>query len=79
MKTTLVLDDALVQRLKSEARSRDMTMSQVVEAALRRWLDADPSSNQPPPIPTFAMGPAAVDIADRDALYGFMESSDVRR
>jgi hypothetical protein len=56
-----------------------MTMSQVVEAALRRWLDAAPSSNQPPPIPAFAMGLAAVDIADRDALYGFMESSDVRR
>lgn len=75
MKTTFVLDDRLAARLKERAAREGRTMSELVEAALRRFLDEGP----PPPIevrplPTFAMGQPRVDVADRDALYRFMES-----
>lgn len=73
MKTTLVIDDTVMARLKQEAQRQGKTMSELVEAALRLLLDAKPSPRDLPPLPTFSMGSASVDIADRDALYDFMD------
>jgi len=39
MKTTLVIDDEVMVRLKEEAVRRRCTMSELVESALRRLLD----------------------------------------
>jgi hypothetical protein len=49
-------------------------MSNLVEAALRRLLEERPEPARLPTLPSFSMGPASVDIADRDALYDAMES-----
>ena len=40
MKTTLVIDDQVMRRLKQEAARQKCTMSYLVEAALRLMLDA---------------------------------------
>lgn len=52
-----------------------MTISQLVEAALRRFLDAqdEPKSGRPAPLPSFRGGEFLVDIADRAVLYDAME------
>ncbi|MCC7074356.1 MAG: type II toxin-antitoxin system VapB family antitoxin [Deltaproteobacteria bacterium] len=74
MKTTLVIDDTVLAKLKSEARLRRTTISELVEAALRAFLARSKRPAPPPtPLPTFASGGALVDVADRDALYRAME------
>lgn len=74
MKTTLVIDDTVMQRLREEAAKRGVTMSALVEAGLRRILDEpEPSSASLPPLPRWDSGGARVDVADRDALYALLD------
>jgi hypothetical protein len=73
MKTTLIIDDTVMARVKREAVERRCTMSALVESAVRRYLEAPQPPKKLPPLPTFNMGEALVDIADRNALYDAME------
>jgi len=76
MKTTLNIDDSVMQRLREEAARRGTTMSSLVEAGLRRVL-AKPVAAEPqtplPLLPMWNSGGRLVDIDDRDALYRAME------
>lgn len=75
MKTTLVLNDALVARLKREAPRRGRTVSEIVEEALHLLFRDRKKKKKAklPPLPTFDGGEILVDIADRDLLYDVME------
>ena len=77
MKTTLNIDDTVMQRLREEAARRGTTMSELVEAGLRRVLEEDraPASTRRAlaPLPRWRSGGARVDVADRDALYALMD------
>lgn len=73
MKTTLIIDDTVMARLKRESARSGRTMSELVETALRRMLQAKPDAVELRPLPSFKSGGALVDIADRDALYRAME------
>ena len=73
MKTTLVIDDKVLARLRREAARQGRTISELVEAALRQFLERKPSAGPLAPLPTFDSGGAYVDVADRDALYPAME------
>lgn len=77
MKTTLNIDDSVMQRLREEAARRGTTMSALVEAGLRRVLATPVATGEPPdplpPLPTWDSGGQLVDIDDRDALYRAME------
>ena len=79
MKTTLILDDQIVARLKREAATRKRTMSSLVEDALRAFLAPRPKRKKLRPFPTFHGGGLLVDIANRDALYEAKEGPDVPR
>lgn len=75
MKTTLIIDDHIMKRLKVEAVRQGRTISELVEAALRQLLES-PREKKPvklPPLPSFKSGGHLVDIADRHALYETME------
>lgn len=73
MKTTLVIDDALMRRVKAEAARDGRTMSEIVEAALRLFFERrTESASDLPELPAFRSR-AFVDVADREALYGAME------
>ncbi len=77
MKTTLNIDETVMQRLKVEAARRGTTMSALVEAGLRRVL-SEPSAGSGsaedlPPLPVWHSGGARVDIAKRDELYRLMD------
>ena len=80
MKTTLNIDDSVMQRLREAAARRSTTMSALVEAGLRRVLaeptQVDGPSGGLPPLPTWRSGGFRVDIADRDALYRAMEEEE---
>ncbi len=74
MKTTLVIDDQVMTRLKAEAARQGTTISELVEAALRAFLRRPRRKPEAPELPTFDSGGALVDVNDRRALYEAMES-----
>ena len=73
MKTTISIDDSVMARLRRESARTGRTMSELVETALRRLLQAKPGPAELPPLPSFKSGGAMVDVADREALYRAME------
>ena len=74
VKTTLNIDDQVMVRLKREAARRKTSMSELVETALRLFLQARRSSVAPlEPLPTFDGGGTEVDISNRESLYRAME------
>lgn len=75
MKTTLNIDDSVMQRLREEAARQGRTMSELVEAGLRRVLDEpeQESDQVREPLPQWQSGGAFVDVADRDALHERMD------
>jgi hypothetical protein len=73
MKTTLVIDDTVLKRLRREAVQQGRTISELVEAALRQFLARRPARRALPDLPTFDSGGAFVDVADREALYQAMD------
>jgi len=74
MKTTLNIPDPVMARLRAEATRRGVPMSELVAAALRRFLD-DPGTapSVAPSLPRWDSGGLLVDVADREALYRRME------
>lgn len=73
MKTTLNINDGTMRRLKELAATRGVTMSELVEAALRRLLDEKPGTVELPGLPVWDGGKMLVDVANREALYAAME------
>ncbi len=76
MKTTLEIDDRLLERAKRYASSQGTTLRAVVEEALRARLAPRPEARVryrfAPPI-VRGSGPPRVDVADRNALYDLLD------
>jgi hypothetical protein len=70
MKTTLVLDDSLVEQVRQQAKARGVSMSSIVEEAIFRML-TEKAAPDPAPLelPSFNSGGYLVDITDRNAMY----------
>jgi len=68
MKTTLVIDDGVMRRLREEAARKGQTISALVETALRMLLEGRPKPRKTKKLPTFDGGKFLVDISDRDAM-----------
>lgn len=73
MKTTFVLDESVMRRLRAEAARQNRSLSDLVEAAIRLLLAKTKDSPSLSPLPDFDGGGALVDVSDRDALYQAME------
>jgi len=73
MKTTLNIDETVMNQLKREAARQGRTMSELVESALRSLFREQKKAAELPPLPEFHSGGTSVDIADREALYQVME------
>ena len=77
MKTTLNIDETVMQRLREEAARRGTTMSALVEAGLRRVLAASGHLDAPPdplpPLPVWKSGGFRVDIAKKEELYRILD------
>ena len=78
MKTTLMIPDAIYRRLKQQAAAKRRTVSSLVAELLDSGLRSQrEGSRDLPPLPSFNLGGARVDIADRDALYRAMDDEHV--
>ena len=76
MKATFNIDDDLLRELRAAAARKGVTVSALVESALRNLLAsmARPKpSGKLKPLPSWKVGADLVDVADRDALYAAME------
>jgi Bacterial antitoxin of type II TA system, VapB len=76
MKTTLEIDDRLLERAKRHASANGTTLRAVVEDALRARLAPRPEAHaryrfEPPTVR--GSGPPAIDVADRNALYDLLD------
>ncbi len=77
MKTTLNIDETVMQQLREEAARRGTTMSALVEMGLRRVLSGqanyDVRSENLPLLPIWRSGGFWVDIANREELNRIMD------
>jgi hypothetical protein len=73
MKTTLTIPDRVFAEIKREAARQHSTISAVVEAALRMYLQRGKDQPQPLEIPTFDGGRLLVDVSDREKLYDLFD------
>ncbi len=77
MKTTVNLDDQLLREAKMQAATEGTTLARFVEEALKSALTARGApARQELRWVVVDGGPPRVDIADRNALYEFMERTD---
>ena len=74
-RTTLVLEEGILEGIRAEAHAAGKDMSEVVNEFLRRGLlQKDKPLSPPPDLPVFCMGRPRVNLADRDALDQVIES-----
>lgn len=73
-KTTLVLSEVVMQRLREKALDDHRSLSSIVEDAVQRYL-AGPAKPPValPPLPTYEGGGFFVDVANREALYDVLD------
>lgn len=74
MKTTLMIPDPLMRRLRHEATRQHTTISELVARALRLLLEEPTEAVEVALLPDFAGGRPYVDVANREALYHVMEA-----
>jgi hypothetical protein len=74
-RTTLLLDDIQMIRLKELARTQGRTMTALINEFIAEGLAARaaPISEQTLTLPLFDMGRPRVNLADREALEAVME------
>jgi hypothetical protein len=73
MKTTLVIDDQVMVRLKQEAARSGRTISELVETALRMFLKPAARAPKLPPLPKLRCGGLLVDVSNRDELHDALD------
>lgn len=72
MMISVTIDDGLLTTVEAVAALRRVTISKVLDTALREHLLTRKPQGELPPLPTFDGGRALVDIDDRDALSAAM-------
>lgn len=79
MKTTIDIDDRLLERARRQAAARGITLRAVIEDALRARFAARPATAArfqfAPPV-VYGSRPPAVDPADRTTLYDLLDERE---
>lgn len=76
MRTTVTVDDEILLRARRRAKSRGITLGQIVERALRRELATASMPADAPPVPVFTGGSGprpGVDLTSNRALYELLD------
>lgn len=73
-RTTLVLEDACMDRIRDLARRENRQLSELVNEILVQGLEMRKKAKSKPfHLPTFHMGKPRFNLADRDILESLME------
>ncbi len=75
MRTTIVIDDGLFRELKKRAADENRTLSEVTQETLRLGLARQVPTRRATRVklPSFPMGKATVDLADRNQLFDLLD------
>lgn len=76
MRTTISIDDGLLEAAKKRAAQRSQTLGQYVEDAVRQSLVEPRSTSAEPEIPTFGGGgdvKAGLDLTSNRSLYDALD------
>lgn len=74
MKTTLIIPDPVFRDLKKRAAEQGTTLSELVAEFLRQGLREKPKRRRLPRLPSFSLGPAKIDIANREEIYRVLDA-----
>jgi Ribbon-helix-helix protein, copG family len=75
VRTTVTIDDHLLERAKERARERGLTLGDVVEASLLRYL-ALPAPSPGPPLPVFQGGGGLLPGIDPSSNASMFDAAD---
>ncbi len=73
-RTTVALDERLFERIRARARRERRQLQECVNELLALGLAAKSRRDKTADLPTFSLGKASVDVADREALHDLLES-----
>jgi hypothetical protein len=73
-RTTVALDDRLLERIRARARKERRQLQDCINELLALGLAAKVRRDGPRTLPTYSLGEASVDLADREALHDLLES-----
>ncbi len=76
MRTTVAIDDRLLEAAKQAARRRGTTLGAVVEDALRRELAERVAAQPGPPVPTFRDGTGLRPGVDAGSARALLQTLD---
>ena len=79
MKTTLNFDDRLIRAAKQRAAAEDMTLTRLIECALRNYLQPTPFTDRSFRARLLTKGGwkmPGIDLDDRVSLYEWMDPVD---
>lgn len=79
MRTTIAVDDHLLETAKEEARRRGMTLGQFVEEALRSLLAERARTEHTPEVPVFRGGTGVRPGVDVTSTRALLEALDEGR
>ena len=79
MRTTLRIDDDLLRELKSRASQEGLSLSQVVNLALRQSVAAPQRPRRPFKQKTRNLGRPAFDVTKANAVAGHVEDEAILR
>ena len=78
MRTTIAIDDRLLESAKARAAASGQTLGAYVEEALRMRLTTVASPGPPPELPIFTRGTgprAGIDVASNRSLYDALDEA----
>lgn len=76
MRTTVAIDDRLLQAARDAARRRGTTLGHLVEDALRRELASVEAARPAPPVPVFTRGTGLRPGVDASSTRGLLAALD---
>lgn len=79
MRTTIAIDDHLLQAAKRRAQRRGLTLGQLIEEALRRELSPKAKASPGPPVPVFRGGRGVRPGIDVSSTRALLEALDEGR
>lgn len=76
MRTTVSIDNQLLELAKLRAHQRHQTLGEFVESAIQHYLASDTSAAEVPAVPVFTRGTGLVPGVDASSNRGLLDALD---
>jgi hypothetical protein len=76
VRTTVSIDDQLLELAKRRAHQRHQTLGEFVESAIQQYLAGNNSSGEAPEVPVFTRGKGLVPGVDASSNRGLLDALD---